>query len=277
VVKRKDGSFLFALIPGDRQISWPKLRALVGVNKLSLPTADVALAATGYERGTITPLGSTVAWPVFADRSISGRRISMGAGEHGYSAFVDADALTAALDAVLADISEPTCCELDGPQRRKPRPPEWTGFPGTKLGTALAGPSRSGELLEGNAGASFFELCNSLLGCFLGDAFENSLGSAVNQVLGFLEAQGSDCAYFLDHCDLLVARVLQDDVEFGLLCFFFSSAAAGGASNCNRGCGNFEGLFEELDELGELDDGQFLESFNELFVGELRHGVASFL
>ena len=51
VVKHKDGSFLFALIPGDRQISWPKLRALLGVNKLSLPTADVALEATGYERG----------------------------------------------------------------------------------------------------------------------------------------------------------------------------------------------------------------------------------
>ena len=107
VVKHKDGSFLFALIPGDRQISWPKLRALLGVNKLSLPTADAALDATGYERGTITPLGSSVAWPVYADRSISGRRISLGAGDHGYSAFVDADALTAALGAVVADISEP--------------------------------------------------------------------------------------------------------------------------------------------------------------------------
>ena len=107
VVKHKDGSFLFALIPGDRQISWPKLRGLVGVNKLSLPPADVALDATGYERGTITPLGSTTAWPVYADRTITGRRISMGAGQHGYSAFVDADALTTALDAVVADISEP--------------------------------------------------------------------------------------------------------------------------------------------------------------------------
>jgi Cys-tRNA(Pro) deacylase len=107
VVKHKDGSFLFALIPGDRQISWPKLRGLVGVNKLSLPTADVALEATGYERGTITPLGSTTQWPVYADRTITGKRISMGAGEHGYSAFVDADALTAALDAVVADISDP--------------------------------------------------------------------------------------------------------------------------------------------------------------------------
>lgn len=107
VVKHKDGTFLFALIPGDRQISWPKLRTLVGVNKLSLPPADVALDATGYERGTITPLGSTTAWPVYADAAIVGRRISMGAGEHGYSAFVDADALTAALGAVVADISEP--------------------------------------------------------------------------------------------------------------------------------------------------------------------------
>jgi Cys-tRNA(Pro) deacylase len=107
VVKHKDGSFLFALIPGDRQISWPKLRTLVGVNKLSLPPADVALAATGYERGTITPLGSTTAWPVYADQTMTGRRISMGAGEHGYSAFVEADRLISALGAVVADISDP--------------------------------------------------------------------------------------------------------------------------------------------------------------------------
>ncbi len=107
VVKHKDGSFLFALIPGDRQISWPKLRGLLGVNKLSLPAAETALEATGYERGTITPLGSTRPWPVYADCTIAGRRISMGAGQHGCSAFVDADALTAALDAVVADISDP--------------------------------------------------------------------------------------------------------------------------------------------------------------------------
>ncbi|MEZ2390792.1 aminoacyl-tRNA deacylase [bacterium RCC_150] len=108
VVKHRDGTFLFALIPGDRQISWPKLRSLLGVNKLSMPSADVAFQATGYERGTITPLGSTTPWPVYADASITGRRISMGAGEHGHSAFVDADALTTALGAVVADISDPT-------------------------------------------------------------------------------------------------------------------------------------------------------------------------
>ena len=107
VVKRSDGTFLFALIPGDRQISWPKLRALVGVNKLQLPSPELALEATGYERGTITPLGSTTAWPVYADAGMAGRRVSMGAGEHGYSLFVEADELLAALGAVVADISEP--------------------------------------------------------------------------------------------------------------------------------------------------------------------------
>ena len=51
VVKHKDGSFLFALVPGDRQISWPKLRALLGVNKLSLPAADTAFEATATSAG----------------------------------------------------------------------------------------------------------------------------------------------------------------------------------------------------------------------------------
>lgn len=106
VVKRKDGTFLFALVPGDRQISWPKLRAVVGVNKLQLPDAVQALDATGYERGTITPLGSTTAWPVYLDASIVGKRIAMGAGEHGFSAWVQADDLVTGLDATVADISD---------------------------------------------------------------------------------------------------------------------------------------------------------------------------
>jgi len=105
VVKRSDDTFLFALIPGDRAISWPKLRSVVGVNKLQLPSPELALAATGYERGTIVPLGSTTDWPIFADASIVGRRIAMGAGAHGFSLFVDADALIAAYGATVADIS----------------------------------------------------------------------------------------------------------------------------------------------------------------------------
>ncbi|MGV8912946.1 MAG: aminoacyl-tRNA deacylase [Rhodoglobus sp.] len=105
VVKRSDGRYLFALVPGDRQISWPKLRAIVGVNKLRLPEASLALEATGFARGTITPLGSSTAWPVYADERIAGKRVSMGSGDHGYTAWVLADELIRGLDATLADIT----------------------------------------------------------------------------------------------------------------------------------------------------------------------------
>ena len=107
VVKRSDDTYLFALVPGDRAISWPKLRAVVGVNKLQLPDPQRALDATGYERGTIVPIGSSHDWPIYADEQIVGKRIAMGAGAHGYSLFVDADDLIAAYTATVADISQP--------------------------------------------------------------------------------------------------------------------------------------------------------------------------
>ena len=106
VVKRSDDTYLFALVPGDRAISWPKLRAVVGVNKLQLPDPERALAATGYERGTIVPIGSSQDWPIYADERIVGGRIAMGAGAHGYSLFVEADDLIVAYGATVADISQ---------------------------------------------------------------------------------------------------------------------------------------------------------------------------
>ncbi|WP_105566734.1 aminoacyl-tRNA deacylase [Microbacterium halophytorum] len=107
VVKGRGDRYYFALVPGDRSISWGKLRGLIGVNKLRLPEAELALAATGYERGTIVPLGSTTAWPVYADERMQGREVSMGAGAHGKALYVDGDALIAALGATVADITDP--------------------------------------------------------------------------------------------------------------------------------------------------------------------------
>ena len=96
VVRRAEDDFVFVLVPGDRVISWPKLRALLGVNRLSMPDAATAKAATGYERGTITPFGSTNRWPVIADERLAGREITLGAGEHGVAVAVDADRVAAA-------------------------------------------------------------------------------------------------------------------------------------------------------------------------------------
>jgi Cys-tRNA(Pro) deacylase len=106
VVRRAAGDHVFVLLPGDRDISWPKLRALLGVNRLSLPTAAEALAVTGYPRGTITPFGSATALPVVADASIVGARVSMGGGEPGLAIALAADDLIAALAAEVADITQ---------------------------------------------------------------------------------------------------------------------------------------------------------------------------
>ena len=107
VVRRADDDYLFVLVPGDRTIAWPKLRDLLGVSRLSMPDAGTALAATGYERGTITPFGSTTEWPVVADERLGGREITLGAGAHGVAVAVDADAALAALVATVADVTDP--------------------------------------------------------------------------------------------------------------------------------------------------------------------------
>ena len=106
VVRRGEGDYVFVLVPGDRAISWPRLRAVLGVSRLSMPDATVAKQVTGYERGTITPLGSTTAWPVIADERVLGREITLGAGEHGVAVAVHAEDVLTALSATVADVTE---------------------------------------------------------------------------------------------------------------------------------------------------------------------------
>ncbi len=107
VVRRGDGDFLFVLVPGDRAISWPKLRAVLGVSRLSMPDAATARQVTGYERGTITPFGSVTPWPVIADQRLGGRQITLGAGQHGVAIAAAADEILSGLRAVIADITDP--------------------------------------------------------------------------------------------------------------------------------------------------------------------------
>ncbi|WNM23489.1 aminoacyl-tRNA deacylase [Demequina capsici] len=114
VVRRGEGDFLLVLVPGDRQISWPKLRSLLGVSRLSMPDAATAKDVTGYERGTITPFGALGpsegrSWPVIADALILERAeaVSIGGGAHGVSATLEAKALIAATRALVADVTDP--------------------------------------------------------------------------------------------------------------------------------------------------------------------------
>jgi Cys-tRNA(Pro) deacylase len=104
LVRRGEGDYLLVLVPGDRSISWPKLRELLGVSRLSMPDADTAFAVTGYKRGTITPLGLDL--PVVVDSRIVGKDVTLGSGEHGVAIGLRADDLIDSYSATVADISQ---------------------------------------------------------------------------------------------------------------------------------------------------------------------------
>ena len=106
VVRRGEGDHLFVLVPGDRVIDWKALRAHLGESRLSLAAREEALAVTGYEPGTITPLGSTTALPVIADESIEGL-MSIGGGAHGVAINVAADDLLPALGVERTAVTKP--------------------------------------------------------------------------------------------------------------------------------------------------------------------------
>jgi len=108
VVRRGADDYVFVLVPGGRQIDWPKLRAHLGVKRISLPSADEAKAATGYERGAITPFGATTSWPVIADASIEDvGRVAIGGGARGVNLHLHARDLLAATKADVADVTTP--------------------------------------------------------------------------------------------------------------------------------------------------------------------------
>jgi Cys-tRNA(Pro) deacylase len=108
VVRRGDDDYLFVLVPAGRRFDWPKLRAHLGVSRLSLPDADEARDVTGYARYTITPFGSTRPWPVIADASVMDQVIvAIGGGAHGVNLHLTPDDLVAALGAEVVDVTQP--------------------------------------------------------------------------------------------------------------------------------------------------------------------------
>jgi Cys-tRNA(Pro) deacylase len=108
VVRRGDGDYLFVLVPAGRRFDWPKLRELLGVRRMTLPDAGEARDVTGYERYTITPFGSTTAWPVITDAAIVDEPVvAIGGGGFGINLHLAPADLIAGLGATVADVSQP--------------------------------------------------------------------------------------------------------------------------------------------------------------------------
>ena len=108
VVRRGEDDYLFVLVPAGRRFDWPRLREHLGVRRLTLPDADEARAATGYERYTITPFGSTTAWPVIVDAAgMTEPTVSVGGGTFGVNLHLRPAELVSALHADVVDVSVP--------------------------------------------------------------------------------------------------------------------------------------------------------------------------
>lgn len=106
VVRRGDEDYLFVLVPADRRFDWPKLRTHLGVRRLTLPDAEEARRATGYERYTITPIGATHAWPVIVDASAMDHElVSVGGGGFGVNLHLAPAELVRHLGADVVDVS----------------------------------------------------------------------------------------------------------------------------------------------------------------------------
>ena len=106
VVRRGEDDYLFVLVPGGRRFEWPKLRAHLGVKRMTMPDADEARAVTGYERGAITPFGSSHAWPVIADAAaLEHDTVAIGGGARGVNLHLSPHDLVEHFGADVADVS----------------------------------------------------------------------------------------------------------------------------------------------------------------------------
>jgi Cys-tRNA(Pro)/Cys-tRNA(Cys) deacylase len=106
VVRRGADDYLFVLVPAGRRFDWPKLRAHLGVTRLSMPDAEEAKAVTGYERGAITPFGAARAWPVLIDAvAMDLPLVAIGGGQRGVNLHVAPEDIVSHLGAVVVDVS----------------------------------------------------------------------------------------------------------------------------------------------------------------------------
>lgn len=105
VVRVTEGEYVVVLIPANRSLDYPKLRTVLGVRRLTMPSPEEAKDATGYERGTITPLGAG-GWPTFIDRRLAEHQeISVGSGVHGWAIALTPGDLVRATEGQLVDVA----------------------------------------------------------------------------------------------------------------------------------------------------------------------------
>jgi Cys-tRNA(Pro)/Cys-tRNA(Cys) deacylase len=91
--------FVMVLMAGPGQVSWERIRAHLGVTRISMASEAEILAATGFMRGAVSPLGLAQPVRILADKSVFfNEEISIGSGVRGTAVILKSTDLRAALD-----------------------------------------------------------------------------------------------------------------------------------------------------------------------------------
>lgn len=84
VFRLEGGKYVMVLMPGPQQVDWPKLRAHLGVSRVTMATAEEVQQMTGYEPGTVSPFGLPDDLRLLADASLLKlEKLSVGVGLRG--------------------------------------------------------------------------------------------------------------------------------------------------------------------------------------------------
>jgi prolyl-tRNA editing enzyme YbaK/EbsC (Cys-tRNA(Pro) deacylase) len=76
-----EGSYILALVPGDRRADEAKVAAAAGVIAVRIGSADEVMAATGFEPGAVAPFPQRAIWHAFIERTLlQHKKVWIGAG-----------------------------------------------------------------------------------------------------------------------------------------------------------------------------------------------------
>ena len=95
------GQFILVLVSGPQQVSWPKLRAYLGVSRISMASEQEVLEFTGYPIGAVGPLGLAHPVRLLASRGVfEPEELSIGSGVRGLAILLKSTDLQKALENV---------------------------------------------------------------------------------------------------------------------------------------------------------------------------------
>jgi len=99
--RHEQEAFIMVLMAGPGQISWKRVRAHLGVSRLSMANETEVREVTGYQIGTVSPLGLIRTLRILADVSVfMPEEISIGCGVRGAAIIMKSSDLQRALGEV---------------------------------------------------------------------------------------------------------------------------------------------------------------------------------